>query len=152
MPGDWQENVPRDALSFPPGTAPGATASYAEPDSHGVLDSPAEPAQDTESKVPHDVWAGYFPDEAEEVATPEDAETDAPAEQADDDDREGHRRRDRRGDPLGHWEARVGRPDPEASGCSAAAAAAYVTAPGRDGVRARLVTSRRPLKPKRYST
>ena len=73
-PNDWQDCVPVPALAFAPPPAPDATASHAERDSHGALEEPAAPARDMESKAPHDVWAGYFPDEAADGATPEDSE------------------------------------------------------------------------------
>jgi len=77
-PNDWQVTVRGDAPPWPARAAPDAPASQAEPDRLGGLDRPAtSSAQDTESRVPDNVWAGYFPDEPAQGVTSEDDEPDA---------------------------------------------------------------------------
>ncbi len=75
------ERVACDAAPCPPPTAPDAAATPTEPEPHIALDQPeASLSQNAESTAEHDVWAGYFPDEAPEGSTPEGAEPEAAAQ------------------------------------------------------------------------
>jgi type IV secretion system protein VirD4 len=83
-PSEWLdcECVPGDAAPCPPPSAPHAAATTpTEAEPHVALDErEASLSPAAESAAPHDVWAGYFPDEAPEGSTPEGAEPEAAAQ------------------------------------------------------------------------
>ena len=82
-PSEWLGCVASGAAPCPPPPAPDAAATPIEPEPHVALEErEASPSPDAESGAPHDVWRGYFRDQAPEGSPPESPDPEAPAQPA----------------------------------------------------------------------